>query len=133
MHELVHATRIMQGKMSRIPLKGPLIRYKDEEEFLAVVITNVFASANGTTRLRASYTSPEEVLQPPFDTSEGFLSDPNVAQVLALRYLENLDLFWDLANVRAAKFNPFRELILTNPDKYGVAGWCSSRGCRSGR
>jgi NleD-like pathogen effector protein (putative zinc metallopeptidase) len=43
-HELIHASRIMRGVLDDIPVDG---KYDDQEEYLAVVLTNIYMSEKG--------------------------------------------------------------------------------------
>src|SRR5262249_50774702 len=54
LHEMVHAARDMKGVSYLLPMaKG----YENEEEFLAIVITNVYLSEKGQTALAADHIS----------------------------------------------------------------------------
>ena len=46
LHELVHALRHMQGLLNPHPTEDGMIGYLNEEEFLAIVATNVYISAS---------------------------------------------------------------------------------------
>lgn len=107
-HELVHTFRIFQGLRNPIPTEN--IKWMNEEEWLAVVITNVYMSAAGSTRLRGGYGDYDQKLEAPEDTSSGFLTNEN------LKLFDKLSPFWgpvfsDLAFVIVARFNPFREYL----------------------
>jgi hypothetical protein len=119
LHEMVHALREMQGLFNPWPTTGTIAGYKDEEEFLAVVIANVYLSAKGNPDLRGDYMTAGKKLTPPNDTSAGFLADPAVAKILAIYNLFERMLFLNLSLTSKAAFNPFREL-LANPKKYGT-------------
>jgi hypothetical protein len=103
--ELVHASRDMWGLANPVPTK---LRYKNEEEFLAIVATNVYLAVNrGTATLRSDY-SALGALQPPYNTSRGFLRDEEHRELL-----EHYSKFWQptfgkLGKVKSA-FNPFGE------------------------
>jgi hypothetical protein len=107
-HELVHALRIFQGIRNPIPTTD--IKWMNEEEFLAVLITNIYMSAGGSIRLRGGYGDWDQRLTAPEDTSSGFLNNEN------LKLLDKLWPFWgplftELAMVIGARFNPFREYL----------------------
>jgi hypothetical protein len=75
------------------------------EEWLAVIITNVYMSAGGSTRLRGGYGDFDQKLEAPEDTSSGFLTTEN------LKLIDKLWPFWgpvfsDLAFVVFARFSP---------------------------
>jgi len=104
LHEMVHALRDMQGVSNRVPTLT--LRYKNEEEFLAIVVTNVYISkAKGITFLRPDYRRVGP-LQKPWNTSDGFLKDAENKDIL-----EYYSKFWQpvfdqLGKVQTA-FNPF--------------------------
>jgi hypothetical protein len=106
-HEMVHGLRHMQGKRNPIPTKDP--GYDNEEEFLAIVVTNVYMSANNKVKLRADHNGYLP-LKAPLDTSAGFLADAENLKLMNIYKLIWQPQFWFLAQVAAAKFNPFREL-----------------------
>jgi hypothetical protein len=104
MHELVHALRYMQGVFNAVPTTG---RYKNEEEFLALVVTNVYMSKKkGNKLLRPDY---ERVgpLQPPWNTSEGFLKNDENRRILEHYATAWQPIFGRLGDVDTP-FNPFR-------------------------
>ena len=78
-HELVHTFRIFQGLRNPIPTEN--IKWMNEEEWLAVIITNVYMSAAGSTRLRGGYGDYDQKLEAPEDTSAGFLTPENVGLI----------------------------------------------------
>jgi Effector protein len=107
-HELVHALRIMQGQRNPIPTEE--IKWMNEEEFLAVAITNVYLSAGGSTRLRGGYGDYDRKLAAPEDTSSGFLKTENLKLFDKLARFEG-PMFTDFGFVVVARFNPFREWL----------------------
>jgi hypothetical protein len=106
-HEMVHALRNMQGKFNAIPTKNQF--YDSDEEFLAIVATNVYISAKGGTQFRAHHHGHER-LQSPLNTSSGFLTDQDNLDLMNIYRLSWDRIFLDLSIVVSAKFNPFREL-----------------------
>jgi hypothetical protein len=106
-HEMVHALRNAQGKSNWIPTNNK--RYDNDEEFLAVVVTNVYISAKGGARFRADHWGHKE-LKPPLNTSKGFLGDPDNLKIMSIYRLVWTAVFTALAGVASAQFNPFREL-----------------------
>jgi hypothetical protein len=104
LHEMVHALRDMQGVTNPVPTT---LRYKNEEEFLALVITNVYISKKkGNTLLRKDYIH-YGALEPPRNTSDGFLKDDEHRKIL--NYYSTLwqPVFGLLGDVETP-FNPFR-------------------------
>ena len=77
---------------------------------LAIVVTNVYMSANNKLQLRADHFAYSP-LKAPLDTSAGFLADPENWKMMNIYKLTWQPLFWLLSKqVPDAKFNPFREL-----------------------
>lgn len=107
-HELVHTLRIFQGLLNPVPTEE--MKWMNEEEWLAVVLTNVYMSAGGSTRLRGGYGDYAKRLEAPENTSSGFLTSEN------LKLLDKLYPFWgpvftDVGFVIVAPFNPIREYL----------------------
>jgi hypothetical protein len=107
-HELVHTLRIFHGVRNPIPTSE--YKWMNEEEWLAVLLTNIYMSAGGSTRLRGGYGDYDQRLEPPEDTSSGFLTKEN------LKVLDNIWKYWgpvmtDFAFVIVAPFNPIREYM----------------------
>jgi hypothetical protein len=116
LHELVHALRKMQGLEDSAPLDATTIpQYRDEEEWLAILVENVYKSAAGRTQFRGAHDA-RTLLQPPENTSEGFLDNPCNRALLRSYYHSWRPVFGELSCV-TAKFNPFRTYTL-NPVKY---------------
>jgi hypothetical protein len=109
LHELVHALRIMQGRRNTVPTEDTVRNYDNEEEFLAIVVTNVYISAKGKSKLRADHHGHTE-LRPPLNTSAGFLSDPGNWNLMNIYKLIWQPTFWLLSLETEATFNPFREI-----------------------
>jgi len=139
-HELVHALRMTQGKFNPIPTDDKN-EYDNEEDFLAVVTTNVYMSANNKLELRADH-NDFTVLKPPLNTSDGFLiSGKNHNRKSNLELMKIYNLVWQptfsALSAVPAKFNPFRALKLllgTSPDAaYSVARKVLSRTWPAGR
>jgi hypothetical protein len=109
-HELVHALRIFHGVRNPVPTDNH--KWMNEEEWLAVLLTNIYMSAAGSTRLRGGYGDYDQRLEAPEDTSSGFLTSEN------LKLLDKLWRFWgpvftDIGFVIVAPFNPVREYMRT--------------------
>ena len=106
-HEMVHALRYMQGKSNQIPTANAL--YDNDEEFLAIVVANVYVSAKGGQLFRADHHS-HDTLQPPLNTSAGFLTDQDNLKLMNIYRLTWSGTFDKLASLLKPQFNPFREL-----------------------
>jgi hypothetical protein len=108
-HEIVHAVRALQGVMTLSFKMGR--DYDNDEEFAAVVVTNVYLSEKKQTALRANHASG--VLRNP----DKFLDSPDVPAPGARMLLSGFRLrqptfFEALAKIDrpTAAFNPFRQL-----------------------
>jgi hypothetical protein len=112
-HEMVHALRMMQGRYNQIPAgraSTAISFYDDEEEFLAIVATNVYLSQkDAAAPLRGNHHDHDK-LWPPLDTSAGFLTDKDNYNTLQIYRLTWLPTFTHLAMLVTPKFNPFREV-----------------------
>jgi hypothetical protein len=117
LHEIVHALRTMQGKRNPVPTEGTARKYDTEEEFIAILVTNIYMSEKHATAFRADHQG-YNALKPPLDTPAGFLGDPQHLRMLKKMAGEAPGLFADLQNVSTAVFNPVREYLL-NKGKYG--------------
>jgi hypothetical protein len=81
-HEMVHASREMRGVLDRVPVDRG---YDDQEEYLAVILTNIYLSEKGQTvfrgdhRLGKIYSNEEDIL----------LSNPQHVSMSPVTLLEN--------------------------------------------
>jgi hypothetical protein len=113
LHEMVHALRDMQGVSNPVPTT---MRYKNEEEFLAVVITNVYMSKKkGNKLLRPDYLHYGP-LPDHLNTSDGFLKDDENKRLLAFYSTQWQPVFGRLGDVDTP-FNPFRPFKPTPKQK----------------
>ena len=56
----------------RNPIPTNDYKWMNEEEWLAVLLTNIYMSAGGSIRLRGGYGDYDQRLEPPENTSTGF-------------------------------------------------------------
>jgi len=105
-HELIHAHRAASWLLPHHEkLIAGLSGYQDEEEFLAVVLTNIYISETKGKGMRADYISYGE-LKGPLSSSIGFFaSSPQVLRILTDFARDQEFLFNELAKVKAS-FNP---------------------------
>jgi hypothetical protein len=116
LHELIHALRALRGQLECVPTRVP--GYGNEEEFFAILVTNIFMSECGKTVLRGDHTRTG-VLSGPLVTSEGFLGKgvtPSLEQhqnrwLVNKLVCEDYDLCRNVADVTTAPFNPIREYL----------------------
>ncbi len=99
LHECVHAMRHMEG--ARTCSTYPA-NFDTEEEYLAILITNVFMSEMKRTLIRTDHRGNSWVdAKSPCDQ---FRVDPFLITTFGMRHSS---LYMDLGRVREAKFNPF--------------------------
>jgi hypothetical protein len=116
LHELVHVLRKMQGVENPRPLEGSaLSQYDDAEEWLAILVEDVYRSAKHQTQFRGGHDLTTK-LEPPEDTSDGFLGNPGNRSLMQHYYRKWRPVFRELSLVHA-RFNPFHEYTF-NPVKY---------------
>jgi hypothetical protein len=111
-HEMVHALRMTQGLLNPIPTEDSLRGYNNQEEFLAIVATNVYISAKPSTQLRADHRGFRR-LQPPLDTSVGFMANRANYYLMQRHSVLWRPTFQELARAGHARrpvFNPFRQM-----------------------
>ena len=109
-HELVHAFRHLSGTQKFVLFKnGQLQPWDKQEEFLAVLITDIFisdATNHHKTALRQHHTSPHETLAPELADSFRFFSlGTRALNIIANFCVDNQGFAKMLATV-PARFNP---------------------------
>ena len=87
-HELAHATRMLRGRQTHLPIQGRG-GYGNIEEYFATVITNIYLSDKGLTELRGLYGN-EEIHQN--ETTINFTKDEDVAIIVT----DPLPKDWDV-------------------------------------
>lgn len=124
-HELIHAHRAASWLLPKHEtLIAGLSGYQDEEEFLAVVLTNIYISETKGKGLRADYYSYDE-LKGPLSTSIGFFaSSQQVLRILTDFRKDQEYLFDELAKVKA-NFNPLAAMK-DHPDEVEKASYCKA-------
>jgi hypothetical protein len=113
-HEMIHGLRKMLGLEHPAPLGGDILGgYGHEEEFLAIVITNVYVSYKNPNAILRLDANGWQELKAPYNTSEGFMS---LTENRDLLNRKRMPLFGDLALV-PANFNPFKLLLANSTNK----------------
>lgn len=116
-HEMVHAYRSMRGNHYRGPMTGGRTGYGTEEEFNAILVTNIFVTdpttAVSVRTLRADHYG-FAALAAARATSKGFLADPANKRYVARFASREPGLAADLLTVKAT-FNPIKELYRPTP------------------
>jgi hypothetical protein len=100
LHELIHAIRIMQGKDNPVPTDDK--HYDNQEEWLAILVTNVYMSEKGDWPLRAHHHDYSAMRV----SSRGFLE---VAQ--------NLHMMMVFAGEQASLFNSIAARVVAQPQR----------------
>ncbi|WP_315836565.1 hypothetical protein [Bradyrhizobium prioriisuperbiae] len=105
-HELVHASRAMRGVRDFDDPPAMDEGYGDEEEFIAVVLSNIYLAEKGSRQLRANHQAFTPLLNP-----ETFLNRGRHMRVLERFRSEQRDFFNRLRDIPAtvAWWNPIRE------------------------
>jgi len=111
-HEFVHAYRQLRGRLRMFPTSGGRRQYDNEEEFLAVVVSNVFVSdptnPNGPRMLRSDHWG-FAALPVAQATTKGFLAVPQNRRLVRKLATEEPDLV-DALKAIPGPFNPFSEM-----------------------
>lgn len=114
-HELIHAFRGVSGKWNKQP---NLTRYSDSEEFLAVLITNIFISDRSNklkSTLRADHTD-FKALKADFTAPFKFFESSTLVLPLVKQFVaDNHGMAIMLANSHAP-FNPIADFV-ASPDQ----------------
>jgi hypothetical protein len=109
-HELVHAQRHVTRIAKDVPLTGPLAGYENEEEFFAVMFTNVWSSTHSLTSvsrdgLRSDHGTGR--LATPNDDSDVFMTNRDNYRLIKKYCSQQPKMTRELADIQV-KFNPFR-------------------------
>jgi hypothetical protein len=114
-HELVHATRDMRGVDSKTKVNQG---YHNEEEYIAVVLTNIYLAEKNQRDLRANHDGHATLPRP-----RDFLKNPQHVDMSPVTLLQNFeraqgDFYLALANIPEGKawWNPVRELDHSSDD-----------------
>jgi hypothetical protein len=112
-HEMLHALREMQGEFDQVPT-GPQDKlYDNVEEFLAILMTNIYVSEKSPTLavLRKDHHGTQ-VLPAAESTSDGFLLN-NLENLFWIRtlYPQEMGYFLAVASNVMATFNPLKEYV----------------------
>ena len=121
-HELVHVFRGVSGKWNKVALSGAMKNYDDTEEFLAVMITNIYISDRTNkikTGLRADHHGFNP-LQADFGSPFGLFASSSQVLPLVKKFVsDNHGLAIMLAHVNAP-FNPVADYV-ASPDRAAEA------------
>ncbi|HJQ60602.1 MAG TPA: hypothetical protein VJ890_27100 [Vineibacter sp.] len=99
LHEMVHAIRMMQGARTCYEYGGDFDR---EEEYIAILLTNIFMSELGRKMIRLDHSSQSWV--PATSPWDQFRIDPFLITTFSMRHSS---LAMDLGRAKDATFNPF--------------------------
>ena len=122
LHELVHALRDLQCRRDNMAYRGSgnvEFRYGNREEFLAILVTNIYMSEKKRGPLRGAWMldpAGGNLLSGEAATSEGFLKSSWRLREVSVLYKEETQLFKGIGSADTS-FNPIREYI-DHPDKW---------------
>jgi hypothetical protein len=119
LHELVHAARFLGRDSNDRPLTGAMSGYDDEEEFFAVLVTNIYVSETGRTNLRKDHHGHVN-LPPPLNRPEAFLAIPENYRLIRTFCSQHPNIAPMIANANAA-FNPIKTYYDWGPAYYDLA------------
>jgi hypothetical protein len=108
-HEMVHVSRCMRGVAFRLPVNQG---YSNEEEYISVVMTNVYLSEKGEPQLRGRHARPNIPLPEPEKFLDNYQKISMSPIVLIERFRLRTPHFYRLYSeipANSAPFNPFRE------------------------
>lgn len=109
-HELVHALHQVSGTKNNRRLHGGLWRYNNTEEFDAITVTNIYASANGKGKrvlLRSSHTG-FRAMEDELDDSFNFFKSGFMVFRLIHEYNSANEAFCRKLEGVQCEFNPIR-------------------------
>lgn len=109
-HEMVHAYRHMKGRRNRQATNSGLVAYANDEEYFAVVLSNIYISdpttpIGGERVLRFGHGN--KVMPTTESTTKGFLGNPENQKMVEKLKNQEPELAGALSVVKC-DFNPFR-------------------------
>lgn len=122
-HELVHALRRVSGHNHRHFQTGQLINYGDSEEFLAILVTNIFisdVSNPNKTGLRAGHEGHLTLEKQLADSFQFFRLGTRAFNIIATFCDENRGFAALLSKVRA-RFNPVAAYLSNRQKAFSIA------------
>jgi hypothetical protein len=99
-HELFHALRVMQAKFNPVPTEDS--HQDNEEEWLAILITNIYMAEKGDYPLRASHHGNTPLAES-LRRSKTFLLDSRNLHLMMSLYSQHSDLFSKIAEKAIAQ------------------------------
>ena len=100
-HELVHASRLVNGVYDRVPVNQ---KYDDEEEYLAIVLTNIYMSEKGQWRFVGDH--KDGILEG--RDAIGFLNNAQHVDMPPIRLIENFRNSQRMFYEKLAHLPPYR-------------------------
>jgi hypothetical protein len=124
-HELVHSLRMSLGIISAVPTRTN--QFVNEEEFLAIEMTNVYLSARDGKRAKLNHSHVAgDPGDPEWDDHATFVDEPD--NDFVLRQHKGWSVFKELAKMKSIPFNPFYEF-----DQREKAAAAKKRAATAGR
>jgi hypothetical protein len=105
LHEMIHGLRDLAGVAGDTALTGAYADYDNEEEFYAIVITNIYMSERGAVLLRKDHHTFAALAN-----ADSFLNDKTYYALMKKLVAQQSILCGSLANVNCT-FNPVRDYI----------------------
>jgi hypothetical protein len=99
-HELFHALRVMQAKFNPVPTEDS--HQDNEEEWLAILITNIYMAEKGDYPLRANHHGASPLAEA-LRRSKKFLLDTRNLHLLMKLFPQHQDLFNKMATLAIAQ------------------------------
>lgn len=113
-HELVHVFRNVSKKWNQVPVTGGLTFYDDTEEFLAVMVTNIYISDRTNkikSGLRRDHTGFNP-LEPEFEKPWGFFSSGMQTVMLVRDFIRDNHGFSVMVAHTDTPFNPIADYMV---------------------
>jgi nucleoid-associated protein YgaU len=114
LHEMVHGLREMQGEFDQVPTGPQDLNYDNDEEFLAIVMSNIYVSEkNGPLAVLRKDHHGSQPLPDKESSSDGFLLN-NLENLFWIKvlYPQEMAYFLAVAANPMATFNPIREYMI---------------------
>ena len=122
-HELVHSLRRVSGHLHWWPLQKRLLTYTDTEEFLAILVTNIFISDITNpykSRLRRNHATHDTLDRELSDSFRFFSLGTKAFNIIAIFCDENRGFTQMLAHV-SAPFNPIAAMYKNRRKAFEIA------------
>jgi len=113
-HELVHVFRNVSGKWNQTSLTGGLTQYDDTEEFVAVMVTNIYIS-DRTNKIKSGLRRDHQgfnPLEPDFEKPWGFFASGMQTFMLVRDFIKDNHGFSIMVAHVDSPFNPIADFLV---------------------